>query len=77
MGAAKRVLVILGYVIGAYLVLRAIAELVLIDYGDALSYRDDWGGPSLVGVLGVHVVPGLAAAVVMVRNWRRHEHEPR
>jgi hypothetical protein len=46
-GAVKRALVILGYVIGAYLVLRAIVELVLIDYGDASSYRDDWGGPSL------------------------------
>lgn len=73
----KRALVILGYVIGAYLVLRAAAELVLIDYGDAPSYRDDWGGPTLAGVLAVHVLPGLAAALLMVRSWRRREHDQR
>jgi hypothetical protein len=74
--AVKRALVILGYVIGVYLVFRAIAELVLIDYGDASSYRDDWGGPSLAGVLAIHVLPIGAAAVLVVRNWQRHKHKP-
>lgn len=41
------------------------------------DYQNDWGGPSLVGVLAVHMMPGLLAAAVLV--WlgsvtlRRHQ----
>src|SRR6187402_300307 len=31
----------------------AIVEFVTIDYGDPSSYEDDWGGPTLIGVLAV------------------------
>lgn len=52
-------------VLGLYLVGRAIAEPFVIDMGDPATYRDDWGGPSLAGVLAVHCGPGLIAAAVM------------
>ena len=37
-----KLLAILGFVLGSLLIARAIAELVLIDYGDSSSYRSDW-----------------------------------
>ena len=64
-----------GIVLGLFFLVRAIAELVVIDFSDPATYRDDWGGPSLVGVLLVHCGPGLVAAalaaVVFVRRSRR------
>ena len=33
-----------GIVIGAFLVVRAVVELLTLDFSDAASYRDDWGG---------------------------------
>ena len=68
---ARRVVAGAGVVLGVYLVLRAVVELFLIDYGDPASYRDDWGGPSLAGVLAVHCLPGIIAAVLLVRAVRR------
>ena len=67
----RRVVAGAGVVLGVYLVLRAVVELFLIDYGDPASYRDDWGGPSLAGVLAVHCLPGIIAAVLLVRAVRR------
>jgi hypothetical protein len=65
----------IGIVLGLFFLIRAIAELVVIDFSDPATYRDDWGGPSLVGVLLVHCGPGLVAAglaaVVFVRRSRR------
>jgi hypothetical protein len=63
--------VVIAYTLGAYLVVRAVLELVMIDYGDTSSYRDDWGGPSLMGVLAVHCLPGVIALVAMVWGLRR------
>lgn len=58
--------------IGAYLVVRAIIELFVIDYGNPATYRDDWGGPSLPGVLAVHCLPGVLVLVAVgVWLWRR------
>ncbi|MEV6368894.1 hypothetical protein FXF53_11630 [Micromonospora sp. WP24] len=56
---------VLGLVLGLYLVVRAIAEPFVIDMGDPATYRHDWGGPSLAGVLLVHCGPGVVAAVVL------------
>ncbi|MEU6204225.1 hypothetical protein ABZ814_11625 [Micromonospora musae] len=56
---------VLGLVLGLYLVVRAIAEPFVIDMGDPATYRHDWGGPSLAGVLLVHCGPGVVAAVVI------------
>ncbi|MPZ54841.1 MAG: hypothetical protein GEU79_19305 [Acidimicrobiia bacterium] len=67
----KRVLIIIGYAIGIYLIGRAIVEPFSIDMTNPATYRDDWGGPSLVGVLAVHCVPGILAAVIMWRHQVR------
>jgi O-antigen ligase len=55
----KRVALVAGVVVGLYLTGRAVAEFWLIHWGDPASYRNDWGGPSLLGVLAVHCLPGL------------------
>jgi len=68
---ARRIVAGAGVVLGVYLILRAAVELFVIDYGDPASYRDDWGGPSLAGVLAVHCLPGIIAAVLLVRAVRR------
>ncbi len=77
----KRTLWVVGIIVGLFLVVRAIAELFAIDISDPTSYRDDWGGPSLVGVLAVHCGPGLVAAAVMaavlVRRRRQADLPPR
>lgn len=57
--------------IGTYFICRALVEPFLIDYGNPSSYADDWGGPSLFGVLAVHCLPGVLAAVLMIRAARR------
>jgi hypothetical protein len=65
----------IGIVLGLFFLVRAIAELVVIDFSDPATYRDDWGGPSLVGVLLVHCGPGLVVvslgAVYLVRRSKR------
>ena len=65
----------IGIVLGLFFLVRAIAELVVIDFSDPATYRDDWGGPSLVGVLLVHCGPGLLVvglgAVYLVRRSKR------
>lgn len=63
-----------GIVFGLYLIVRAVAEPFVIDMTDPATYRQDWGGPSLAGVLLVHCGPGVVSAVLLglaVRSWRR------
>jgi hypothetical protein len=67
----KAIGIVFAYLVGAFLVVRAVVELVTIDYGDASSYEDDWGGPSLVGVLAVHCLPGVIAAALMIWGAQR------
>ncbi|REE99387.1 hypothetical protein [Thermomonospora umbrina] len=62
---------ILGLILGLYLVGRAVAEPFVIDVTDSATYRDDWGGPSLFGVLLVHCGPGVIAAVLITRALLR------
>ncbi len=62
----RKIASILGLIIGLYLIVRAVVELFVIDMSDPASYRDDWGGPSLAGVLAVHCGPGLIAAAIIV-----------
>ena len=62
----KFVAVGLAYLVGTFLVVRAVVELVTIHYGDASSYEHDWGGPTLIGVLAVHCLPGVAALALMI-----------
>ncbi len=49
--------------LGAYLVIRGIAEFFTVNFSDPASYRNDWGGPSLAGVFAVHSGPGLAVLI--------------
>ncbi len=70
----RRVLVGLGLVLALYLVVRAVVEPFVIDVTDASTYRDDWGGPSLLGVLAVHCGPGVVAGAIVVLWWRRRPH---
>jgi len=67
----RRMFAILGLILGAYLIVRAIVELVTLDHSDPSTYADDWGGPSLAGVVLVHAGPGLLALVVILVLWRR------
>ncbi|BBH68725.1 hypothetical protein ACTI_54100 [Actinoplanes sp. OR16] len=67
---------ILGAAVALYFVVRAVAEPFVIDVSDPATYRSDWGGPSLAGVLLVHCGPGVLAAILLGlafrRWWRRH-----
>jgi len=71
----KRALVRAGWIVlllfAVYAVLRGAVELATIHWGDPASYREDWGGPSLVGVLLVHSGPGVVGVVVLAVAWRR------
>jgi hypothetical protein len=67
---------IAGLIVGLYFIGRAIVEPFMIDIFDPASYRNDWGGPSLPGVLAVHCGPGLLVAtviaIVLLRRRARH-----
>lgn len=56
---------VLGVLLAMYLVVRAAAEPFIIDVTDPSTYRNDWGGPSLAGVLAVHCGPGVLAAMFL------------
>lgn len=62
----RAVLYIVSGVLGGYLVIRAIVEPFVIDFGDPATYANDWGGPSLLGVLAVHCGPGLVVLGIVV-----------
>ncbi len=47
----KRVGLVLLWAFGVYAVIRAGVEFATMHYSDPASYRNDWGGPSLAGVL--------------------------
>ena len=68
----RKVVVALGVTLGIFFIVRAVVELFVIDYSDPSSYAHDWGGPSLAGVLLVHCVLGLIAAIwIGVLLYRR------
>ncbi|MGI5146015.1 hypothetical protein ACQEVC_06380 [Plantactinospora sp. CA-294935] len=70
----KKALAVVGILFGLYLIVRAIAEPFVIDMTDPATYRRDWGGPSLAGVLLVHCGPGVVSAMLIglaARSWWR------
>jgi hypothetical protein len=72
--AVRAVVIPAGGLVALYMVGRAIAEFININYSDPASYRNDWGGPSLAGVFAVHAGPGVAvviAAIVWLYRRRR------
>jgi hypothetical protein len=73
----RRALWFVALTFGLFLIARAIVELFVVDMGSPASYRNDWGGPSLFGVLLVHVGPGVIAAVVIaIMMLRRRSARP-
>jgi hypothetical protein len=73
----KRIGIVLLWIIGLYLIVRALVEPFVIDLGDPATYRHDWGGPHLSGVLSVHCGPGLLAAALMAWWVARRRVGPR
>lgn len=73
----KRIGLGLVWVIGVFLILRAIAEPFVIDVSDPATYIGDWGGPSLIGVLAVHMLPGTLAAAMIVMSLSRRQRRRR
>ena len=61
----RKAAVALGVALGLFLIIRAVAEPFVIDLSNPATYRNDWGGPSLLGVLLVHCGPGVVAAIVI------------
>jgi drug/metabolite transporter superfamily protein YnfA len=69
----KRVLWLFAFVVGGFFIVRALMEPFVIDFSDPSSYENDWGGPSLIGVLLVHMGPGIIAAIVLIAALRRND----
>ena len=67
----RKAAVAVGVALGLYLIIRAVAEPFVIDMSEPATYRNDWGGPSLFGVLLVHCGPGVVAAVAIAMALRR------
>jgi hypothetical protein len=61
----RKAAIALGLGLGLFFIVRALAEPFVIDLSDPATYRNDWGGPSLLGVLLVHCGPGAIAAVAI------------
>jgi hypothetical protein len=74
-GSMKRIGAVLLWIFGLYLIVRAIIEPFVIDINDPATFRNDWGGPHLAGVLAVHCVPGIVAAALMA--WTVIRRRPR
>jgi hypothetical protein len=82
----RKAAVAVGLAVGLYLIVRAVAEPFVIDLSDPATYRDDWGGPGLLGVLLVHSGPGVVAAIAIAialirrrssrRGQRRQPRQP-
>jgi hypothetical protein len=68
----RRIAIAVAVIVGMFFIVRAVVELFTIDDSDPSSYADDWGGPSLAGVLLVHRGLGLIAAIwIGIFLWRR------
>lgn len=62
---------VLAFALGLYFVGRAVAEPFIIDVTNPDTYRYDWGGPHLAGVLLVHCGPGVVSLILMIAALRR------
>jgi hypothetical protein len=69
----KKLALAFGLLLGLYLIVRAIIEPFVIDLRDPSTYHLDWGGPHLAGVLAVHCLPGVIAAVLIARRIRARQ----
>jgi hypothetical protein len=73
----RRIGPVILWIVGLYLVARAVVEPFVIDMHDPATYHLDWGGPHLAGVLAVHCGPGLLSLALML-GWlaRRRRRMP-
>jgi hypothetical protein len=71
-----KTVIAVGLALGLFLIVRAIAEPFVINMSDPATYRNDWGGPSLLGVLLVHCGPGVLAAIAMALIRHRSSGRP-
>ncbi|WP_199040657.1 hypothetical protein [Glycomyces salinus] len=55
----KRILQALVIMVGGYLIFRAAVDPFLRDPSDPSTFQDDWGGPTYIGALAVHMGPGI------------------
>lgn len=63
---------LLGSLIALYFVARGIAEFWVVNYSNPSSYRNSWGGPTLIGVFAVHTGPGILIILFGIWwLWRR------
>ncbi len=53
-------------VLGLFFIGRAAVELVTVHPGEPETYRQDWGGPTYLGVVFVHVLPAVLTVVIAV-----------
>ena len=58
---------IFATVVLLFFVGRAVAEPFIVTPGS--DYRHDWGGPTYVGVLIVHMLPGAVALWLLWLVW--------
>jgi hypothetical protein len=65
----RKAAIAVGLGLGLFLIVRAVAEPFVIDVSNPATYRNDWGGPGLLGVL-----PG--ALRTRRHRGRRHHHGP-
>ena len=73
----RKAVIAVGLAFGLFLIVRAIAEPFVIDMSDPATYRNDWGGPSLLGVLLAHCGPGVLAAIAIAMVLIRHRSSER
>jgi len=73
----KRTGIVLLWIVGVFLIARAVVEPFVIDFTEPSTYRQDWGGPHLAGVLAVHLGPGVIALALMIRSLTRRAKPPR
>ena len=71
MNFLKKTGLVLGYLLGIYLILRACVEPFIINYDHPESYKKSWGGPTLIGVLAIHILPGVISLALMVWHQRK------
>jgi hypothetical protein len=58
-------------ILGLFLVVRSMVEIITLNPTRPDSYRHDWGGPHYLGVLLVHAGPGALALAVALASVRR------
>ncbi len=67
----KKALLVFGYVLGIYLIIRAAVEPFIIDYDNPGSYQQLWGGPTIFGVMAVHMLPGIISLILIIFHLKK------